>query len=157
MKLLPLYALLLIGLFTSTNCKKVPSVSESTCIGAANDGSIRLKAWGYGRTNIDAIQNAKKNAVQEVLFKGIKAGAPGCPTRPIVDDISKRESAYFREFFSYNGPYLQYVNLSDKDVTDRLRISLFRLKVGMYVVVDHRALKKRMEEDKQTKSLGTGF
>jgi len=134
----------------------LPSKSESTCHGAANDGSIIVRAWGYGTTQRKAIENAKINAVQDVLFKGIKAGQAGCPTRPIVEDISKRDNEYFKKFFAVGGPYLQFVNLSTDDVPDRTKVG-GRIKAGMYVVVDHRRLKKQMESDNQARSLNTGF
>ena len=47
---------------------------ESECMGVELDGSQTLKAWGTGRNYSDACEQAKKNAVRDVLFKGIKNG-----------------------------------------------------------------------------------
>ncbi len=145
-------------IFFFSNCRtaSLPPESESACIGTANDGSIIVKAWGYGQTQRGAIENAKKNAVQDVLFKGIKSGQSGCPTRPIVEDISKRDNAYFKNFFKAEGAYLQFVNLSTDAVPDRVKVGS-RIKAGMYVIVDHRRLKKQMESDNQVRNLNSGF
>ena len=32
-----------------------------------------LRAWGRGKNRTDAIEQAKKNAVRDVLFKGVAA------------------------------------------------------------------------------------
>ena len=130
MKSLSLFATVLtiafVTIFLSNCSPKVPPKSESICQGAANDGSIIVKSWGYARTQRNAIINAKKNAVQDVLFKGIKSvGASGCPSRPIVEDLSKRESDYFKKFFEKNGLYLQFVNLSTDEVPDRTKVGRF--------------------------------
>lgn len=144
-------------LFSGSCSSTIPAISESLCHGSANDGSIIIKAWGYGKSNNEAMENAKKNAVQDVLFKGIKSiGQSGCPSRAIVEDISKRESEYFKKFFQKEGMYLQFVNLSTDNVPDRVKAGRY-VKAGIYVVVDHRRLKKQMEQDNQARGLNTGF
>ena len=42
---------------------------ESECLGSELDGSITLRAWGTGRNRFDAVDQAKKNALREVIFK----------------------------------------------------------------------------------------
>ena len=42
---------------------------ESECLGVELDGSETLRAWGRGKNRTDAIEQAKKNAVRDVLFK----------------------------------------------------------------------------------------
>ena len=45
---------------------------SSECLGVELDGSQTIKSWGMGTRKIDAIEQAKKNAVRDVLFKGIR-------------------------------------------------------------------------------------
>ena len=44
---------------------------ETICMSVDLDGSQTLRVWGKGSTQADAIEQAKKNAVYDVLFKGI--------------------------------------------------------------------------------------
>lgn len=151
-------AIAFIGVMTLHSCKSnVPAISECICIGPGLNGSVRLTAFGYGLNNAEAIIAAKKNAVQELLFKGIKASTnPGCPSRPIIDDISKRNSDYFNDFFKNNGAYLQFVNLSGDQTPTRVKVRNL-IKVSIDVIVDHKRLHKQMVDDKQARGLNDGF
>lgn len=88
----------LLSLFPSCGTGKIPALSEAQCLGAGMEGSIRLKAWGYDSSLKKAIEKAKRNAVQEALFKGIKAGVSGCPNTPIVPQGLEKNPDYFKEF-----------------------------------------------------------
>lgn len=44
---------------------------EVECLGVELDGSQTLRIWGVGRNKKDAVEQAKKNAVRIVLFKGM--------------------------------------------------------------------------------------
>ena len=133
-----------------------PRTTESMCAGSAKDGSFTVEAFGYSYFQRLAINNAKKNAVSDVLFKGIKAGTSGCTTRPIIDDPSKKNNDFFKDFFKKGGTYLQFVNVSGDNVPSRSKVGL-RTKAGVYVIVDHRRLQQYMVEKKQAKSLTNGF
>lgn len=113
----------LISLLLSTNfsCISVSKTAgnfqfETECLGIELDGSQTLKAWGNGRNRRDAIEQAKKNAVNDVIFKGISAGNSQCDKKPLVTDPMAREknAAYFNTFFADNGKYLDYVSLADE-------------------------------------------
>ena len=56
-------------------------IIEPECLGVELDGSVTLRSWGTGRNRIDAVDQAKKNAVYHVLFKGIRKGNPECSPR----------------------------------------------------------------------------
>ncbi|MDX1912088.1 MAG: hypothetical protein SFV22_11405 [Saprospiraceae bacterium] len=150
--LLFLAASLLLG----TQCRRLPPQSESVCLGPGRDGTILVKAYGYGANNRAATKAALKNAIQDALFKGTPAGKPGCPSRPIVKDISKRDSPYFKEFFKKNGAYLQFINLTGDGNLERTKVRRW-VKVGVDAVIDHRRLRDQMVKDKQAASLNDGF
>lgn len=128
---------------------------EVECLGVELDGSQTLRAWGIGRNRKDAIDQAKKNAVRVVLFKGIQAGLSGCNTKPVVFEVNAEEKYedYFNVFFMDGGEYSKYVSMKDEK-----RVSLFKkdkdkekskhfVKYGITVRVLRSELKKRMEED----------
>ena len=77
-------------------CSSKKSVSsyhsfESECLGVELDGSETLRAWGRGKNRTDAIEQAKKNAVRDVLFKGVVAGSRECSVRPLITEVNAQE------------------------------------------------------------------
>ena len=61
---------------------------ETECINVEQDGSQTLRVWGEGRNRGDAIEQAKKNAVYEILFRGVQKGNKGYNLRPIVTEVN---------------------------------------------------------------------
>lgn len=143
-----------------TSCKTTtPTLSEAECIGSGNAGSIRIKAWGYGGNANEAIEQAKRNAIQDVLFKGIKAGSSICPSNPIAPNGLEKKPDYFREFFRDNGTYLRFVSLSGDGsirAEDRIRVGR-QYKIGVFVVLDHQQLTQKMQADGIVPKLTDGF
>ena len=88
---------------------------ETECMGVEGDGSQTLKAWGNGRNREDAIEQAKKNGVRDVLFKGIRNGKTECNVKPVLFDVNIREKneAYFNAFFADQGPYKEFITGED--------------------------------------------
>jgi hypothetical protein len=101
--------------FAFLSCRSVSHAGntysfEPECLGVAMDGSLTLKVMGIGRNRKDAVNQAKKAAIRDVLFKGIYAGSPECERRPVLPivNIQKSREDYFNAFFSENGDYLQF-------------------------------------------------
>ena len=89
---------------------------ETECLGVEGDGSQTLRAWGFGKNKKDALEQARKNAVYDVIFKGIKAGVAGCNMRPLINEVNARErhEDYFDRFFMDGGEYKKYVSDADE-------------------------------------------
>lgn len=128
---------------------------EAECLGVELDGSQTLRVWGVGRNKKDAVEQAKKNAVRAVLFKGIHSGMSGCNTKPLVFEVNAEEryEDYFNVFFMDGGEYSKYISMKDEK-----RINLFKkdkdketskhfVKYGVTVRVLRAELKKRLESD----------
>ncbi len=119
-------------LFT-TGCKTPTKVSdtyayttfETECLGVELDGSQTLRAWGKGKNKSDAIEQAKKNAVRDVIFKGIDAGSGECNHKPLILEVNAQEKyeRYFNNFFRDGGEYLKFVNMKDEKSTSRIKSS----------------------------------
>jgi len=90
---------------------------ETQCLGVEEDGSQTVRAWGFGKKKKDAVEQAMKNAVRDVLFKGIKEGMDGCNLRPMITEVNARErhAAYFNNFFADGGKYKSFVSLKDEN------------------------------------------
>ena len=128
---------------------------EAECLGVELDGSQTLRVWGVGRNKKDAVEQAKKNAVRIVLFKGIQGGLKGCNTKPVVFEVNAEEKYedYFNVFFMDGGEYSKYISMKDEK-----RVNLFKkdkdkeksqhfVKYGVTVRVLRGELKKRLEND----------
>lgn len=92
------------------------------CLGSELDGSQTLLVFADGRNRSDAVEQAKKNAVREVLFKGIKNGKSTCDPRPLVPEVNadRKYEAYFAKFFEDGGEYAKYVSLADERVYNKI-------------------------------------
>lgn len=127
---------------------------EPECLGIEMDGSVTLRVWGTGRNRIDAVDQAKKIAVRDILFKGMRKGNADCNPRPLVPEVNAelKYEDYFNRFFSdRRGIYKRFV--SGKD--ERLDNKIFRRGMGdsksvtysVIVRVLRSELKEQLRED----------
>lgn len=114
------------------------------CLGVELDGSQTLRVLGYGRNRADAKEQAMKNAVRAVIFDGIRSGADGCDTRPLVTEVNAKEryENYFNIFFADNGEYRKYVSLRD---TKKRSGSKVKDKVGYSYQLTIRVLRSELK------------
>jgi hypothetical protein len=126
---------------------------KTECLGIEMDGSQTVKAWGNGRNRFDAIEQAKKNAVNDVLFNGIYEGKQDCEKRPVIAEVNARQKheAYFNKFFADNDQYKKYVSLKDERIGQKLsrdrKGSRQSVTHGVVVRVLRAELKQKMIED----------
>jgi hypothetical protein len=94
---------------------------KTECLGIEMDGSQTVKAWGTGRNRHDAVEQAKKNAVRDVLFNGITAGKPECQVKPVLPEVNVREKneEYFNRFFADGGDFKKFISLRDERIGRR--------------------------------------
>jgi len=88
--------LILLAFATISSCSPQKQAAanydnETECAGVEGDGSQTVIAWGNGRNRFDAIEQAKKNAVRDVIFQGIKEGKDGCNTIAILNEVNVRQ------------------------------------------------------------------
>jgi hypothetical protein len=99
------------------------------------------------------VEQAKKNAVRDVIFKGIIEGKQDCNQKPIVFEINAQEKYedYFNTFFADGGEYKNFISLKDERIFDK--ISRDRKKTsesvtnGIVVRVLRSELKKKLITD----------
>ncbi len=126
---------------------------EVSCLGSEMDGSITVESYGMGRNYSDASEQAKKNAVMAVIFKGIKIGVGDCNKSPLLlsfNSESKYED-YFASFFKDNGPYMQYVSLKDERIGNKIKRNVKKSEEmqqrKVVVRVDRLGIKKKLQGD----------
>jgi hypothetical protein len=124
------------------------------CLGVELDGSVTLQSYGKGRNYADASEQAKKNAVFEVIFYGIKSGNGGCSSDPLlfIPEANKVYEDFFNAFFKDDGLYKQYVSLKDEKIKNKISRNAKKgneMQQRMVVVkVDRGGLKKYLKENK---------
>lgn len=123
---------------------------DTECQGIAGDGQWSVRAFGKGKNKIEALAVAKRNALEEILFKGLRKGMAGCDQRPVLTDpnIREREQAYFGKFFSEGGEYLNYVSLKPNSYEKKMKIEgESNFTFGFELHVDYVKLKEKMKTD----------
>ncbi len=123
---------------------------ETECISKEMDGSLTLRVWGTGRNRTDALEQAKKQAVYDVLFKGITRGNTDYNMRPIMTEVNARQryQDYFDIFFMDRGEYRKYISMEDKRAgSTRTRRNYRDVTVGTTVRVLVPQLRARLKED----------
>lgn len=123
---------------------------ETTSLGLNADGSQTVRAYGKGATKDKAIEEAKKNAVSDIIFKGIPTAREASVKVPLVNEVNAREryAEYFDRFFSDGGEYLKFVKESSNK--DKSRIESkgdYRVNYGVVVDVDRAGIKRQLQSD----------
>lgn len=125
---------------------------KTECLGVELDGSQTLRAWGTGKNKRDAIEQAKKNAIRDILFKGIHAG-PGqseCSVKPLITEVNAEEKYedYFNAFFRDKGMYKNFVSGEENSRNTRMQeTNKNQVKYGVVISVFRSELKKRLQTD----------
>ena len=125
-------------------------MSQSKCISVEGDGSQTLRTWGKGRNRADAIEQAKKNAVYDVLFNGVSQGNEGYNLRPLITEVNARERyrEYFDIFFKDRGVYLKYVSMADRRLlSNQKKKSSAQVSYEITVRVLIPELRQRLKDD----------
>lgn len=145
----------LILVFMSCGSHKVDPISayhtyDVECLGVELDGSQTLRAYGNGRNKQDAVEQAKKNAVRAVIFKGVNKGMDGCNTRPLLNVVNAEEKYedYFNIFFADGGDYKNYVSMKDTKPMSKTKAKATELvSFGVTVRVLRAELRERLKND----------
>lgn len=121
-------------------------------------GTCVIKVWSYSKDPRVATEQAKKNAVHAVIFKGVPSTERTRGFKALITDQSKE--AALGSFFATGGDYMRYVSNTTTGVVDAgdvIKISKKEYKVGVTVTVQHDELRKRLEQDGLVRKLTDGF
>lgn len=110
---------------TSINAQKKIAgnyIYKTECMGIELDGSVTLKAWGNGRNRADAVEQAKKNAVRDVIFTSILEGKQDCAKKPLITEVNAEEKYedYFNKFFADGGEFKNFITLKDERIGEKI-------------------------------------
>ncbi len=153
MKKILLPVLLIASVLSGCYTTQMPAEEshETICLNSELDGSLTLRVWGTGRNRNDAVEQAKKNAVDEVIFKGVQSGNNSYQARPLIYEVNAREryQNYFNVFFADGGEYSKYVSMEDTKIfSNNRKGNRIEVSYGITVRVLVPRLKAKLIEDK---------
>lgn len=127
-------------------------------------GTYQIKVWSYSKDVETAIDQAKKNAVHGIIFKGIPGkknpriqGQPPLAKNP---NLEKEKENFFKDFFKDGGKYMKYVTLVNNGAIepgDRIKIGKKKYKIGVVIQVNKDELRKDLEKAGIIRALDSGF
>lgn len=124
-------------------------IYKTECLGNKLDGTIILKAWGNGKNKTDATRQAKKNALESVLFTVIAEGKSDCHNKPLLTEVNiqKKQETYFNVFFSDKGDYLTFISAENKKNKTDVKPARNGVTVGIVVKVLKSELERKLIND----------
>jgi len=140
--------------FTSNNNRGY----QTECVTIETDGYATFKIWD---TNIGAKysqEEARKDAVNAILFSGI-SGSKGCATQPPILNKNEEQENFKtieKSFFSKKGKWKIFTRSAATETTLPANLGVKNWKVYQ-VSVSKNELRKYLEEQKIIKSLNNGF
>lgn len=117
---------------------------ETECVTTNMDGTEIVKAWSNGEIGSAGLEAAKKNALNDVLFKGIIRGKSNCEKIAVVNEVNARKKYedYFNRFFSEGGAYKKFVDVND------IQTKKFTNSTGVILVIKRSELVAKLKKDK---------
>ncbi|KMQ70687.1 hypothetical protein [Chryseobacterium koreense] len=134
---------------------------EIECAGVGQDGSYLVRVFSFEKTRKLVIEQAKKNAVHGVIFKGFIGNSECGTQKPLAKNpnAEAENEHFFNNFFMDGGKYMKYVTLStdgNVDPKDIVKVGK-EYKLGIIVTVSKDLLRKDLEAAGIIKSFSSMF
>ena len=118
-------------------------------MGTGAGGTAQFKVWTYSKDALTAMEQAKKNAVHGLIFRGVTAKDRLAPIPPLSNEpnLEITRQDFFDPFFNDGGQYLKYVSLVNNGSIgpgDRIKVGK-EYKIGVVVTIDKNALRGDLE------------
>ena len=124
---------------------------DSHIISTELDGSYNIRAFGRGRNAVVAYDEARKQAVYDVLFNGVQSSNSRVSSlKPLMLEVNAREryEDQFNAFFADGGAYREFTSLHDTRIlTENWHNSKLQVLVQVSITVDRKGLKQKLIED----------
>jgi len=134
---------------------------EIEVVNTGTQGTKQVKVWTYSKKANVAMEQAQKNAVHGIIFKGMPNKGNVQGDKPMAQDpnLETTQEEFFKEFFKDGGKYSKYVTLVNNGAIaagDVMKVGK-EYKVGVVVSVNTAGLRKDLEAAGIIKSLSNGF
>lgn len=125
---------------------------QTECIDYGFNGTATIVSYGTGMNGKEAVNQAIKTGIYDLLFTGTRSSRVECNIKPIVPEVNAREKyqSYFNEFFKVDGEYLNFVSRgtsSRKITTNTSRNSAPRILYKTTFHLNVSDLKSKLIED----------
>jgi hypothetical protein len=160
---------MLIGFSIAANAQAKKKANKDTenwryeieCVNVGAEGSYLIKVFSFSKNPTVAIEQAKKNAVHGIIFKGFTGSGAGCTQKPLTNNpaLEQEKEIFFKDFFADGGKYMKFVSVTNNGAVaaeDRMKIGK-EYKIGVIVSVAKDALRKDLEAAGIVRSLNSGF
>ncbi|MCQ6959484.1 hypothetical protein [Mucilaginibacter aquariorum] len=146
----------LAGLLALSGCAGQKQLNSSytyktECLGAGFDGSQTVIAYSDKRNREDAIEEAKKVAIREILFSGLREGKPDCDVKPILNEANAyaNHEEYFNRFFTsaYKTFVLFIEERAGQKAKQQQRLKNVAQSTGYVLKISRPALQQKMIAD----------
>lgn len=169
LKTVGLLLFMLIGIVSFTMAQTNAKANKDTenwryeieAVGTGVQGTYLIKVWTYSTKPDVAIEQAKKNAVHGIIFRGFsgKQGVPGQKALTPDVNLEQEKAEFFKPFFANGGKYMKFVSLTNDGSVgagDRLKVGK-EYKIAVIVSVNVAALRADLENAGMLRSLNSGF
>lgn len=126
-------------------------------------GSVTVKVWSFSKKPAVAQEQARKNAVHGVIFKGVAAGKT-TPARKALAASTAGHEAFFDAFFADGGEFGRFVALTNSGamgagdvIRSTSNTNKKEYKVGVLCTVAYDQLRAYLESQGVIKGLGAGL
>ncbi|MES2266896.1 MAG: hypothetical protein V4520_09055 [Bacteroidota bacterium] len=145
-----------VALLVFSSCAEQKKLNSSytyktECLGVGFDGSQQVLAFSGLRNKQDAIEEAKKVAIREVLFNGLREGKPDCDVKPILNEanVQSNNEAYFNNFFvsQYKTFALYIEERAGQKAKAQQKVKDVPQSTGYVIKINRPALKEKMIAD----------
>ena len=124
-------------------------------------GTYLIKVWSYSKKPDVAIEQAKKNAIHGIIFKGYAGKNRVEGQVPLTNNVNllDEHADYFDAFFADGGKYMKFVSLTNDGAVaaeDRMKVGK-EYKIGVVVTILKDALRADLESAGILKGLSSGF
>ncbi len=128
------------------------------CISVESDGYITLKIWDTKQGKNYKSDQARKDAVNAILFSGVPPTNFCITQKPILVDMEAQKNfdKIEKDFFGKNGAWSKYTRMSETQNALPETIGQKNWKVYQ-VSVSKSLLRKDLEDQKIIKPLNSGF
>ncbi len=116
---------------------------KNECLEKTLEGDYIIKGWGNGSTKAEAINQAKRNVINDIMLNGIQKG---CKILPLIIELNanKKYENYFYEFFSKED-LDQFIKIEKSPKT--LKKSRSKTTYGVKFRVKRQLLKQKLITD----------
>lgn len=118
--LLGLFAAVSLAVLASCGSKRSEAYYDykTKYVATELDGSYTVRSYGRGRNAPDALVQARKQAVYDIVFVGLEPSSKKNleSVKPLLLEVNAKEKYkdYFDVFFADNGPYEQFATVKER-------------------------------------------